>query len=73
MAVPPRGDPTWAALIDHPEAHAYQFLALKIMMQRIARRPPATAAERAAAIDEVYGFFTKNERLIAADVQAIFG
>ncbi len=73
MAVPPRDDPKWAALIERPDAHAYHFLALKIMMQRISRRPPTSAAEREAAIDEVYVFFIKNERLVAADVQAIFG
>lgn len=73
MPVPPRHDPMWEALVERPDAHAYHFLALKILMQRIARRPPVTEAERDAAIDEVYAFFINNERLVTADVQAIFG
>lgn len=73
MPVPPRNDPRWHMLVEHPDAHAYHFLALKILMQRIARKPPATPVERDAAIDEVYAFLVKNERLVAADVQAIFG
>lgn len=73
MAMPPRDDPTWQALVERPDAHAYQFLALKIMLQRIARRPPTTPAEVDAAADEVYAFFVKNERLVAADIQTIFG
>ena len=54
MPVPPRHDSRWQMLVEHPDAHAYHFLALKILMQRIARKPPATPAERDAAIDEVY-------------------
>lgn len=73
MPVPPRSDPAWKSLVEHPEAHAYSFLALKILMQRIARSAPATPAAREAAIDEVYAFFTKNERLVAAEIRAIFG
>jgi hypothetical protein len=73
MPVPPRTDPTWQSLVEHPAAHSYQFLALKILMQRIARRGPMSPAERAAAIDAVYAFFVKNERLVGADLDAIFG
>jgi hypothetical protein len=42
-------------------------------MQRIARRGSMSPAERTAAIDEVYACFQKNERLIAADIAAVFG
>lgn len=73
MAMPPRDDPKWQALVEHPDAYAYQFLALKIMLQRIARRPPMTPADVDAAADEIYAFFVKNERLVAADIQTIFG
>lgn len=73
MPVPPRNDPKWAALVEHPDAYAYHFLALKILMQRIARRPPTDKAARDAAADEVFAFFIKNERLVAADIETIFG
>lgn len=73
MPVPPRHDPRWQVLVEHPDRYAYHFLALKILMQRIARKTPDSATERATAIDEVYAFFVKNEKLVAADVQAIFG
>lgn len=73
MPVPPRHDPTWQTLVEHPDRYAYSFLALKILMQRISRKAPATPAERDAAIDEVYAFFTRNEPLVTADIKAIFG
>ncbi len=71
--LPSRNDPRWGALVDDPGRFAFSFLALRILMQRIARRAPMSPAERRAAIDEVYACFLKNERLIAADVAAVFG
>lgn len=73
MPVPPRHDPTWQVLVEHPDRYAYHFLALRILMQRIARKAPVSATDRDSAIDEVYAFFIKNEKLVAADLQAIFG
>ncbi|MBN9327408.1 MAG: hypothetical protein J0I87_10920 [Cellulomonas sp.] len=73
MPVPARQDPRWQALVEHPEAHTYSFLALRILMQRIARNSPLAPAARAAAFEEVQALFTKNERLVAADIQSIFG
>ncbi len=73
MAIPPPADPRWRTLVEHPGAYTFQALALKIMMQRIARSTPKTPAEYDSAIGEVHGFFVKNERLAASDLQAIFG
>jgi hypothetical protein len=73
--LPSRTDPRWQNLVDNPSAFTYEFLALKILMSRIALnagRSPSPA-ERDAAIDEVYGLFQKHERLLRSDIATIFG
>jgi hypothetical protein len=59
-------------MVDDPRRFTFSFLALRILMQRMSMRARA-GAEREAAIDEVYAFFQKNEKLIAADITAVFG
>jgi hypothetical protein len=71
--LPGRNDSRWGAMVDDPSKFSFSFLALRILMQRIARNSPLGPAEREAAIDEVYACFQKNERLIAADITAVFG
>lgn len=77
--VPQRTDPRWAKLVDSPSSYTYQFLALRILMQRIslsalrAKVGMASAADRNAVIDEVYAFFVKNERLLDVELKSIFG
>lgn len=71
--LPGRHDPRWGAMVDDPRRFTFSFLALRILMQRMAMRVPQTGPERDASIDEVYAFFQKNEKLIAADISAVFG
>jgi hypothetical protein len=77
--VPNRTDPRWATLVDSPSSFTYQFLALRILMQRVslialrAKVGIASAADRNSVIDEVHAFFVKNERLLAVDLKSIFG
>jgi hypothetical protein len=71
--LPGPNDSRWGAIVDDPNRYSFSFLALRILMQRISRRSPLSPAERTAAIDEVYACFKKNERLIAADITAVFG
>jgi hypothetical protein len=72
--LPSRTDTRWKTLVLHPEKFTLQFLALKILMQRIAMRKIASAgAELDAAVDEVIAMFQKNERLMSKDIAAIFG
>lgn len=75
MVMPRRTDPQWRTLVEHPEKFAYTFLALKIMMQRVARKNAAAlpVAEREALTDEVFAFFEKNQKLVGQDIAAIFG
>ncbi len=44
--LPSRNDPRWGAIVDDPGRFAFSFLALRILMQRIARRAPMGPAER---------------------------
>ena len=73
--LPARNDAKWRMLVEHPEHFTYTFLALKIFMQRIARRggPNMSAADRETSIGEAYAFFQKNERLLTVDISSIFG
>jgi hypothetical protein len=73
--LPPRTDPRWIALVERPDAHNYDFLALKILMQRVALkgRGGMAPSARDAVIDEVYGFFQKNQGLMSKDISALFG
>jgi hypothetical protein len=73
--VPSRTDPRWQKLVENPDNYSYSFLALKILMSRVARNvgPSTSPSERAAAIDEVYALFQKHERLMGDDIAAIFG
>lgn len=68
--LPSRRDPRWRNLVLQPEAYTYDFLALKILMQRIVR---LGAPDVEAAVDEIYSVFHKHERLMAKDIQVIFG
>jgi hypothetical protein len=72
--LPPRTDPRWIALIERPDVHSYEFLALKILMQRVALkgRSGLAPADRDAVVDEVYGFFQKNQGLMSNDIAALF-
>lgn len=71
--LPNRQDPRWGTLVDNPGKFAYNFLALRILMQRVARAQGASGADRNSLIDEVYACFTKNERLMADDIATVFG
>jgi hypothetical protein len=72
--LPPRHDPRWESLVDQPEQYVFDFLALRILMQRITRRRVSMSRDdRQATLDEVYGFFEKNEKLIGNEIALIFG
>lgn len=68
--LPNQSDPRWQALVQHPERYSYNLLALRILMQRVARHG---LDDPQATIDEVYSFFQANERLVQDDIAAIFG
>lgn len=73
--LPGRTDPRWRRLVEHPEKYTFKFLALKIMMQRVALHagPRSTPAQRESLADEVYAFFRKNQALLRGDIAVIFG
>lgn len=71
--LPTRNDPRWAGLVEQPTQFSYSFLALKILMQRIARKGEGPGDDRDVIIDEVYSFFQKNQSLMGDDIAIIFG
>lgn len=71
--LPGPSDSRWGAMVDDPNRYSFSFLAVRILMQRIARKSPMSQAERTAAVEEVHACFQKNERLMAADITAVFG
>ena len=73
--LPPRTDLRWKALVEHPERYSYDFLALKIMMQRISLKggPSMTPQVRDDAIDEVMELFQTYGSIMDKDIAAIFG
>jgi hypothetical protein len=68
--IPDPTDPRWKDLVEHPERYNFDFLALKILMQRVARMPNT---QRASAIGEIHALFRKHERLMGKDASAVFG
>jgi len=72
--LPQRNDPRWVALVDQPDVHDCQFLALKILMQRVALKTRIGMAphDRDQVVDEVYGFFEKNQSLLSTDITTLF-
>jgi hypothetical protein len=71
--LPSRADSRWKVLIEHPESHTYDFLALKILLGRISRSYGSMSPkDRERAIDEVFALFQKHERLMSKDIATIF-
>lgn len=70
--LPPRTDPRWRRLVDDPAGNSYQFLALRILMQRVQRNRTKSDFEPEAMVDEVYSLFQKHGPLMAADIETLF-
>jgi hypothetical protein len=68
--LPHRHDPRWRTLIEDPARYEYAFLALRILMHRVAK---LGASDPERALDEVYEFFQQNERFLDEDIAAVFG
>jgi hypothetical protein len=73
--LPSQTDPRWRKLIDQPDQYTYKFLALKILMQRVARKGGArmSPTDRESTVVEVFSFFQKNQALMGDDIAVIFG
>jgi hypothetical protein len=73
--LPSQTDPRWRKLVEQPDQYPFKFLALRILMRRVARRggPSMSDADRDASIAEVVRLFEKNQALMGDDIAAIFG
>lgn len=74
MAVPPKTDPRWRALVTGEKSYPFQVLATRIALNRI-RRLADQGGEEAIqqAIHLCHQYFTENEKLAAGDLALILG
>lgn len=75
LAVPPKTDQRWKAVVSNGPIRPVKVLAVKFMLTRMTKdvkRDPS-AATIAANVDELHGFFTKNQQMVADDIANLFG
>ena len=75
VAIPPKSDPRWAALVTNGTTRPLKSLVLKLRLTRLnldvkADRSPATLAKN---INELYQFFTENTAKVKDDAASLFG
>lgn len=73
--IPEITDKRWVKLIMNIENYHFQLLSLKILMSRIKNNIKQDSSDENInnAIQEVYSFFAKNERISKNDLIQIFG
>lgn len=69
MAVPPKSDPRWRALVTSKQDFPFKVLATRIAFNRT-RRVAEQGGESAVqqAIELCHEYFSKNEKLAAGDL-----
>ena len=73
--VPPVTDPRWRSAVTGATAFQPKMLATQILMGRLRMtiQYDQSPTGVARAIDELRGFFVKNEAIAASDLAQIFG
>jgi len=71
--IPAASNPNWAKLVKGEVSYTFKCLALKIALTRYQNRVKFNDAGLNETIDELIGFFKKNEALLADDIKTIFG
>ena len=72
--IPPKFHPRWTALLQGRVDHKFSNAAASMLLFQLKsdlRTNPSPAA-LTAATDQLHAFFTKYERMLQADVNAIF-
>ncbi len=71
---PNKSDPRWTALVTNGTTRPIKVLAVKLMLMRMSqdvkRDPSATTISK--NIDEIYGFFSKNTKMVETDTVTLF-
>lgn len=72
--IPPVSDSKWIDLVLGKDEYHFYLLGLKILMSRVLKSTTndATTANVNRCVNEVYEFFTKNEKIVQKDLQQIF-
>jgi hypothetical protein len=74
--LPPKSHPRLRQLVTGEYSYSFQVFAGSMCVSRNLREVQKSSGSPeavAAAIDDVYAFFTKFESVLAADLKAIFG
>ena len=78
IALPPKSDPRWVALVTGKNSKPLKQLSLKLMLTRMSmdmKKDPSPGGI-AKNVDELHGFFTKNfakNAQIIEDTATLFG
>jgi len=74
MAVPPKTDPRWRALVTGKRDLTFKLLATKIAFNRIRRLAEhGDEASIKEAIDLCHDYFIKNEKIAESDLKMALG
>jgi hypothetical protein len=74
ISVPAKTDPRWRNLVLGTQPVVPKLLALKFMLSRItlATRNDQSPATVQKGIDELFEFFQRNPKIVAADAASLF-
>ncbi len=74
VAIPAKADARWANLVTSGPSQPPKSLALKFMLTRMNQdvKQDPSAQSVAKTVDELYGFFIKNPRMVAVDCSTFF-
>jgi hypothetical protein len=78
VALPPKTDPRWTALVTGTSSKPLRLLALKLMLMRMSMdsKKDSSPALVARNVNELYDYFTKNfgkNAQITEDTATLFG
>ncbi len=70
--IPPKTDPRWKKLVQAPDDFKTKVTSLhtRVMLSGLKIRATTNSLEQ--MIDNCHEFFVKNEKMVAADIDALF-
>lgn len=71
--IPPKEDPRWKDLLTGKTNHPFKVASAGMCVARNQRHVLQDPAQMAQGVAEVHAFFEKFERILADDLQVLFG
>ncbi len=71
--MPDKSDSRWKALVQGKISHNFAFVAAGLCVSRNQRALRMNMTDEAKAVDDVYAFFEKYQKVLSGDITAIFG